>query len=251
MSLSRVSASGLRQSHMRRLCLLLLCLGLALAGCTRATPLPAVAPEEVGLIWRECPASDDWQQVEACFGERPPQPTEAEALRYGERLARGQRLRVGSETIVARAYPIRLLLPILPDLYVLTRNGRPVVALWGHMETYEPSISLQVIAGQVTWEFADPYQATVIHGGRDLRSVYGLQAAYSPYELAGKLIFVGRRANRYLLIYDGRQVGPAFDHVTIAYCCEIMLYAPRGGEGRYRFWGERDASGYVVEVSAR
>jgi len=136
------------------------------------------------------------------------------------------------------------------DPYVLLKNGWPAGLLFGEFVTYDPDLSLQEIAGQPTWEFADARQATVIYGGRDLRRVYGLQATYAPYELEGRLTFIGKRGGRYVLVYDGRQVGPAFDDVTIAYCCEIMLYSAAGGEGRYRFWGERDGQRYVVEVAA-
>ena len=49
---------------------------------------------------------------------------------------------------------------------------------------------------------------------------------------------------------DGRKVGPGFEQVTIAYCCETMLYSVQFGQGRYQFRGTRAGVEYIVEVRA-
>ena len=75
-------------------------------------------------------------------------------------------------------------------------------------------------------------------------------AAALDYELDGKLIFIGEKDGAYFVVYDGEQVGPPFDLIVIGYCCEIALYAPRFGEERYMFWGQRESSSYVVEITS-
>lgn len=45
-------------------------------------------------------------------------------------------------------------------------------------------------------------------------------------------------------------MGPAFDRILIAHCCEPAMYSARGGSGSYAFWGQRDGQRYVVEISA-
>ena len=59
-----------------------------------------------------------------------------------------------------------------------------------------------------------------MYGGVDLRSAYNIEAAYAPYALRDKLIFVARRDDQYFVVYDGQRLGPAYDRIHIAYCCE-------------------------------
>jgi hypothetical protein len=235
---------------MRKIAVLLF-LTLAMCACQAKPPaLAQVTPEDVGLTWRECAASAlESAQVEACLGSRPVRSA-ADAARQASRTGSGLRLDLG-----ATAYETRHLgLGIIPgwrwDPYVLLGNGRPLAILFGKFETYDPDVSLQVIGGQAAWEFASARTATIIYGGRDLRRVYELLAAYRPYELGGKLAFIGKKDGRYFLVYDGRQVGPSFERMPIAYCCEAMIYAPTGAEGRYRFWGYREGQLYAVEITA-
>ncbi len=232
--------------------LAILLLATLVAGCTaQPAALVQVSPEEAGLAWRECQVTDlDMMQAQSCFGAPRPALADAERARLAARTAVGQRLTMGVDVYETR----HLGLGIIPgwpwDPYVLLQSGRPLAVLFGEVETHDPDLSLREIAGQVAWEFADPHQATVIYGGRDLRRVYRLEAAYRPYELAGRLAFIGKKAGRYVLVYGGRQVGPAFDGVIVAYCCEPAAYAPSGAAGSYRFWGTRDGRQYVVEVAA-
>ncbi len=220
-----------------------LLVAVALVACTPAE-LPQASPEEVGLTWRECPVQTfSCEAEEVCLGELPPRV--GDDARLGARSPEGFELTIDADTYRTRHLELGVI-----DPYLLLRNGQPVSLLWGEFVVYDPEISLQRIAGKAAWEFSDPRQATVIYDGQDLRRVYGLDAVYRPHELAGKLAFIGRKAGEYFLVYDGRRVGPAFDEVHIAYCCEAVLYAPRGGEGGYRFWGRRGDDLYVVEVAA-
>ena len=105
--------------------------------------------------------------------------------------------------------------------------------------TYSPDLGLYTLAGKAVWAFDDGRVSAVVYGEEDLRATYGADAVYAPYALDGKLIVIARRGSVYTVIYDGQQVGPAFDAITIAYCCETSLYTAHGGGGRYIFWGER------------
>ena len=231
-----------------------LLLAAMLVSCGPAPALPHVSPEEAGLTWRECPAGAMSRKVEeACLGEFPSRPGAGErggGLRMGVRTEGGLRLTIGADTY--RTLHLRLdAIPAWPwDPYVLFQNHWPVAILWGQFQAYDPEISLHSVAGKAAGEVADPRQATIIYDGQDLRRVYGLDAAYRPHELAGQLVFVGRKGGEYFLVYDGQRVGPAFDEISIAYCCEAVLYAPRGGYEAYRFWGRRDGQSYVVAVAA-
>ena len=131
----------------------------------------------------------------------------------------------------------------------LHKNGRRVRTIYDGTPFHAPNISLQLIDGKVAWEFYGERVQTIVYDGKDLRAQYSLDAAYRPYELDGKLVFVGQRDGAYFIVYDGEQVGPSFDEITIGYCCEIMLYTPRFGEGRYVFWGKRGGRSYVVEIT--
>ena len=233
----------------RLLVALILLLG-ALPGACRPAPraLPISTPEEAGLSWQECPVGG-LAQAAPCLDTQRPSKSEAERVRLGVRSSVGLRLTVGGDTYETRHLGLGVI-PAWPwDPYVLLRNGRPVSLLFGEGETHDPEISLQEIADKAAWEFADARQATIIYGGRDLRRAYGLEAAYAPYELGGRLAFIGKQGGHCFLVYDGRQVGPAFDEITIAYCCETSLHSAGGGEGRYRFWGQRGDQSYVVEVA--
>ena len=113
---------------------------------------------------------------------------------------------------------------------------------------FPPALSLRLVGGQVAWAFSGERVQTIAYGGRDLRAQYGLDAAYAPYELAGKLIFVGKKDETAFVVYDGERLGLPFDEIFTAHCCEIGLYAPFGDEGRYGFWGRRGNRTWVVQV---
>ena len=214
------------------------------------TPVPAVVPAEQvlggsGLLWRACDPSVDLQQAEACLGRPLPALDDAEEARFGTRTDRGLVLQDGEDAYEVRSGEFG---PLLWS--TLYRNGRPLRTIWDGTPFHPPDISLQLIDGKVAWEFYGERVQTVIYDGRDLRSQYDLDAAYRPYELDGKLVFVGKKEDAYVVMYDGEQVGPSFYEVIMAYCCETSLYAPRFGEERYVFWGERGDGYHLVEIAA-
>jgi hypothetical protein len=213
------------------------------------TPIATIVPSEhvleAGLRWRECAVNGlDWREAEACLGYP------LSALGGGGTI--GTRTEDGGLVLVANGdvYETRTLGSDLLSRASLRKNGRPVRTIYDGTPFYSPHISLQLIDNEVAWEFHGERVQTITYGGRDLRVQHGLDAAYRPYELNGKLIFIGERDGVYFVVYDSEQIGPLFDEITIGYCCEIALYAPRFGEGRYVFWGQRGGSSFVVEITA-
>ena len=247
--------------RMKRLTVLAVCLcfvvTLGWIGYKRLQPSPprqslslrSATLDEVGLVWQECLQSQeyfDWKEVEGCFGHSMPLLSEAEKARYGERIDLDNfQLAIGQD--IYRTDFNKGLFPT--QRYTLYRNGRPVKTLRGEFGAHSPNISLQNLGGRAVWGFADRNQATIVYDGQDIRQLYGLDKAYRPYSLAGKLIFIGQKGDKYFVVYDGLRIGPDFDKVVIAYCCEVVLYSVHFGEGRYLFSGTRGGQHYLVEIT--
>jgi len=226
---------------------------LGQAGCaSRQSPgLGTANPEDIGVTWQECAISQgfDWKQAETCFGHSMPLWNESERANFGSRLDDMGSLQLTIGQDVYRASWSGNL--FLKEKYTLYKNDRVVRSLYGKFTAYSPNISLQNIGGKVAWEFSDGNTATIIYDGLDVRRLYGLDKAYRPYGLAGKLIFIGERGGKYFVVYDGWKVGPDFDKIAIAYCCEPILWSVQYGQGRYLFWGSRNGQWYVVEIALR
>jgi len=136
------------------------------------------------------------------------------------------------------------------DRYTLYKNGWAVKSLFGRFVAHSPNISLQNIAGQAAWVFADEDTNPIIYAGQDLRQKYGIDKAYRPYSLNDKLIFIAQKGDKYFVVYNGRRATPEFDHVIVAYCCEGVLYSVQGGLGKYLFSANRNGQSYLVEITA-
>ena len=212
------------------------------------TPISTIVPTEqvldTDLRWRECSMAEfDWREGEACLGY-PLSVLEGSGT-VGTRTEAGELvLQVDGDVYGTRTLGSELL-----PRASLHKNGRRVLTIFDGTPFHSPNISLRLINGKVAWEFYGERVQTIIYDGKDLRAQYGLDAAYRPYELDGKLIFIGGKDDAYFIVYDGEQIGPPFDEVAIGYCCEIALYAPCFGEGQYVFWGQREGSSYVVEIT--
>jgi len=136
------------------------------------------------------------------------------------------------------------------------KNGRAIATLRGVRDSFDdrsPDLSLTNIGGRAAWAFYDRVrdQATIVYDGQDVRRLYGLDRAIAPYEVGGRLIFLGNRAGRCFVVYDGRQVGPDWPgRLSLAFCCEGGLYNPRYGGGRYTFAGGPNGAAVCVEMAA-
>jgi len=231
------------------------CAVLAILVQTGCAPSPlselgVAEPEEIGLTWQECPdRAHEWEEAENCFGHPMPLWEEGEYGNFARRLADGESLELTIGRDVYRAVPRGHLLT--QQRYTLYRNGRAVKSLYGTLTAYSPNVSLQNVGGKAVWEFSDGKTVTIIYDGKDVRDLYQLEKAYRPYGLGDRLIFIGQKDGKYFVIYDGRKVGPDFDLVHIAYCCEPVLWSVQCGHGKYLFWGNREGQQYVVEISLR
>lgn len=249
------------------ICLLLTVVGVGL----RVVPwlyaayrLPHATASDMSLEWQECElmATDaeipNRELVERCFGHAWAPFSDAERTTYAVVDNGLYTLTIGDDiyTTVTQQFPT----PSWRWLYLwhtlnlsgrvtLYKNGQAIKTLYSSFQPFSSNLSLQQIDGKAVWEFADQRATTIIADGQDLRRINGLHKAYRPYRLADKLIFVGKRFGRYLVIYDGRQIGPLFADVPIAYCCEGPLYALNMGAGRYLFRGKRDGRTYLVEIT--
>jgi hypothetical protein len=220
------------------------------------TPLPTVEPAEQvlasGLRWRECRVSSlDWRQAEACLGYTHGDLKESDGA--GVRLENGEwRLRVdgvAKDVAYSTLYETRTVEWLGLLSASLYRDGRRVHTFIDRASGFSPHLSLRLVGDQVAWAFSGERVHTVAYGGRDLRVQYDLDAVYAPYELDGKLIVIGKRDGLAYVLYDDERIGPSFENIITAYCCEAGLYAPFAGEGWYGFWGERDGGQWVVEIA--
>jgi hypothetical protein len=228
--------------------------------------LKAADPEDVGLTWQECaisqgpdwnqaeacfsyPMSSCWIQAEACFGHPMPLWNESEKANFGSYLGDMESLQL---TIGQDIYRVSLTAKLfMKAKYTLYKNGHAIRSLYGEFGAHSPNISLQNIGGKAAWEFSDGKIATIIYDRLDVRQVYGLDRAYGPYGLAGKLIFIGERNGKYFVVYDGWKVGPDFDKIAIVYCCDVALCSIHYGQGKYLFWGFRNGQWHAVEIALR
>ena len=217
-------------------------------------PIRSVTPSEAGLDWQECqlpvlesPSNTPvWDEPVACFGHPAPMLSNAERSNLRQSVANNAvQLTVGHDVYKAHANDMAVL-----TFYNLYRNESRIKSLIGVGDTLWLHMSLQNIGGQAAWQIANENPATIIYDGRDVRHLYGLDKAHASYGLAGKLIFVAQKGGKYFVMYDGQKVGPDFDQVIIAYCCETALYSVRFGQGRYQFRGTRGDKNYIVEISA-
>lgn len=207
-------------------------------------PIRSVTPSEAGLDWQECqlPGASAMEEPVDCFDPFPPVLSETEKGNFGNDTVQ---LTVGHDVYKAQANDIAVL-----TFYNLYRNESRIKSLIGVGDTLWLHMFLQNIGGKVAWEIANENPATIVYDGKDVRHLYGLDKAHASYSLAGKLIFVAQKGGKYFVMYDGQKVGPDFDQIIIAYCCETALYSVHFGQGRYQFRGTRGDKNYIVEIRA-
>ena len=210
-----------------------------------------ISAETAGLRWRECPVQPDveeWRQAEACFGH--PALGLGRRRPGGRRRAHRARLAVDHRRRRLRDARDRDAHPE-PEPVHAQRQRPPAEALPGPLH--------DLLARSRAGEPGRPRSLDVRRRPRgdrrvrrpNLRSAHNIEAAYAPYTIQDNLIFVARRDDQYFVVYDGQRLGPAYDRIGIAYCCEPAATSAHGAAGRYTFWGERDGMRTVVEISAQ
>jgi len=223
---------------------------LGWTGCNSIKPskLNSVEPVDVGLSWQECPVTEgfNWTQAETCFSHPMPLWNDEEKINFGIQIdMESFQLAIGNDVYETRVNDDLF----LKQKYTLYKNKNAIQSLSGEFTSFSPNRSLQNIGGKAVWEFSDGNTATIIYDGLDVRSLYDLDKAFSPYGLDGKLIFVGEKSNKYFIVYVGQKVRTDFDKVMIAYCCEPMLWSVQYGQEKYLFWGSRNEQWYIIEIT--
>jgi len=229
------------------------------------SPTPTSLPERteihfenLGLVWRDCELPrPHYQSQEDCLGVTKKETFEDGESPFGEHflppgaLMQGWRLFIGNDVYEALHQPYMVKAFSDPDdwlEYKLFKNGQILITRKSKLTGYDPNAGLLNINGKYAWEFANPYQATVIYDDVDLRQQYGLEAVYRPYVINGKMIFVARDNGKMFVVVDGKSIGPEFDEIEIGYCCETVgIYRY---PGQYWFWGSRESRNFVVVITA-
>ncbi len=198
------------------------------------------------LVWRECSINGDFngQQASDCFGDlKPaPSPTAAPDQQAGE-----LRLKIGSDTYRTIQFKSEYFAD--KQCFNFYKNANLVGTQCGANGTFSPNIGLRTIGDKAAWEFVDGAKGTIIFDGKEVGRALGLDSAHRPFELDGKLIFVGKKNDKYVVVYNQQVIGPEFDLIHLAYCCEPAAWSVRYGSGKYWFWGKRNGQSFVVEVS--
>ncbi len=205
------------------------------------------------LKWLECEVpidvNYDWGISEKCFGFPIPTWDDTDTARFGERFRReghiwdDLRIIIDGDVYETDKQP--------GEPYILYKNGDVFVESMSGDTSYPPNRSLQNVGGKVVWELANPWQPTIILDGRDLRQENDLEGVYLPYNLGEKLIFVGNKDAKYFVNYDGKQLGPQYEEISIGYCCGPAAYSIRRVNGEYWFWATKENRYYLVVVGVR
>ena len=206
--------------------------------------------QEIGVVWQECNLADKfWQKAEECLGRTMPAWTGEDRQRLGERENGIGPIRqgIGNDVFETRETDQH---NNMQFEYVLLKNNEVITTITGTFWAYDPNQSLLNVGGKIVWEFADHEFPTVIYDGVDVRGEYNVDAAYIPYDIGEKLLFVARKDGKYFVMYGGQKLGPEFDEISIAYCCEPAGWSIRRLQGQYWFWGSRDGKNYIVVISA-
>ena len=203
------------------------------------------------LVWLECEVSFDqyhkWRVAEKCFGFPLSSWQDEDRAHIGERFKRipftPDDIRNTINGIFYETYTEP------GGLYILYRNGKIYAETSSGFTTYSPNRSLQDVGGVAAWELANPDHPTIIFDGQDIRQEYNLDAAYLPYTINDRLIFVANKDSKYYVVYGDEQIGPEFNNISIGYCCGPAAYSIQRVQGQYWFWGTRENRFYLVMIS--
>jgi len=225
-------------------------LPLQSAGTPPLSYTPTTLALDNHLTWQECRLENreyyhvksDIEELTRCFNI--PLWGEIDRGLEGERIEDGGyldfRLQVGADV-----YETHHLETGGCCQYQLLKNGLVIVEANAPFITYDPNRGLWKIEGTAVWELAaDPPMIYV--NGEDFNQKFQLDGSYYPYEIHGKLIFIGKRQGKFRVVYDGQMLEPEFDEISMAYCCAKMSVAR--GEGAYWFIGRRADEQFVIRI---
>lgn len=210
--------------------------------------------EEVGLLWVECQIYQSesgvnyWELAQKCLGVEPSQEMIDQKNRFGEFFFASPTLEYPQDLRLAIGNDVYETKHQGPEYFELMKNGETIVIASGSIGFDPMNKALLDVNGKITWEFlSNP--PTIIYDGIDLREKYSLDAAYIPNSVNENLIFVAEKDGKYFVMYGEQKLGPSFDYIKIAYCCEGVRYSISRPINQYWFWGTRDGKGYVVAIT--
>lgn len=204
-----------------------------------------------GLAWLECEVSFDlyhkWSVADKCFGFPLSSWQEEDRAHLGERFRRNShmwddfRITINGNIYETDNQP--------GGLYILYRNEKMYAQSMSGFTSFPPNRSLQDVGGKVVWELANPEHPTIIFDGQDLRQELNLDAAYLPYNINDRLIFVAKKDSKYFIVYGKEQTGPEFEKISVGYCCSPAGYSVQRVQGQYWLWGIRENRYFLVMIS--
>lgn len=129
--------------------------------------------------------------------------------------------------------------------YELLKNGEEVIKVSPGFMTSDPNRNLMNVGGKAVWELGG-FTSVIVADGVNLNEKYQLEGSYFPYGINSKLIYITKKNGQFHIVYDEQEMGPAFDQISMPYCCAmIQLYY---GGGQYWFVGRRGGAKYVVLI---
>lgn len=216
------------------------------------TITPTTVVMENGLIWIECIVPnrnysrmvEDMAILKKCVD--PFEGSNEDVIRHGERMGGDLgfddlRITLGTDHFEAK------LIERNKDgfHYELTRNGEAFFQTITHFTTYDPNQNLWSIDGKLVWELGGS-QPVIIVDGVNFNQHYQLDGSYFPYEIKGKLIFVAKKNEKFMIVYDEKIIGPEFDEISMPYCCGMVPLIRENGQ--YWFVGSREGIKYLVSI---
>jgi len=212
--------------------------------------------DDVGLVWQECHLSEahfGLQNIEDCFNHSALLRNDDEGSIIGKSINDTDLQIVIGRDVYRTILTAEDKFPF--QEYTLYKNELPVKTLAGMFGAHSPNLMLINVGGKTAWEFAirdrDKAHTTIFFDDQDICQHYELDNAYRPYSLADKLIFIGQKGDKFIVVYDGLKIGPDFDEIVIEECCERAIYSVQFGSGNYLFYGIRGEEHYLVEIAAR
>lgn len=213
--------------------------------------LPTISILENGLTWRECVlpnreyfyTKSDIELATNCLGLNLPFWDDNDKKMFEERL-QGEnggnlRLVIGNDIYETR-YTVAE-----TRVYELLKNGSIFASASAFFVTFDPNRHLLNIDGKAVWEvISDP--PVVIGDGINFNEEFQLEGSFFPYAIDNKLIYIARKNGKFFIVYDGKNIGPEFDEISMAYCCAKI--SVRYGQGQYWFWGKRDGIQFVIAI---
>lgn len=214
---------------------------------------------DLGILWQECklPLLQN-RTEEECLGVSRINWSDDTANPFSESytppdgMMTGNRLVIGNDIYEAIHQPYGKSYSDLEGKYEyrLYKNRELLLTLKTDFGAYDPNVALINVNGKYAWEFANPSKPTIFFDGADVTQEINIDEAYRPFVISENLIFIAKKGEKMYVVFNGKQIGPAFDFIqTGGYCCEPSKGLIERRPGQYWFWGTRGNQNYVVVIT--